>query len=150
MRKTMRFRYAFQKIVDLKSNEKSQAEWLLSEAIGKVREQESTLSELFSAKDGLQEQLHTVSSNKATISQIMMLHQFVDHIDTQIVMKNRDLQQAQQIMMSKKDELVDKMVEEKIWSKAKDKAHQRFAAATLKKEQDSLDEMTTNRFKRLS
>jgi flagellar FliJ protein len=146
----MRFRYAFQKIVDLKTNEKTQAEWMLSEAIGKVREEEISLSELHSAKDGLQEQLYTVSMNKTTISQIMMLQQFVDHIDQQIVLKNHDLQHAQQVVISKKDVLAGKMLEEKIWCKAKDRAQQRFSAIALKKEQEQLDEMATNRFRRLS
>ncbi|MGV2795025.1 flagellar export protein FliJ, partial [Clostridium perfringens] len=30
----MRFRYVYQKVVDLKSNEKTQAEWMLSAAVG--------------------------------------------------------------------------------------------------------------------
>jgi flagellar FliJ protein len=146
----MRFRYAFQKIVDLKTNEKTQAEWMLSEAIGKVREEENSLSELHTEKDGLQDQMHAVCSNRATISQMLMFQQFVDHIDQQIVSKNKDLQQAHQVMLTKQDALNGKMLEEKIWCKAKDKAQQRFTAIALKKEQEQLDEMATNRFRRLS
>ncbi|MCR8630812.1 MULTISPECIES: flagellar export protein FliJ [Paenibacillus] len=146
----MRFRYAFQKIVDLKTNEKTQAEWMLSEAIGRVREEESSLTELHTEKDDLHDQLHTVSSNKATISQILMLQQFVDHIDQKIVTKNKDLQQAQQVMLTKQEVLNGKMLEEKIWCKAKDRAQQRFTATALKKEQEQLDEMATTRFRRLS
>jgi flagellar FliJ protein len=145
-----RFKYAFQKIVDLKANEKTQAEWLLSEAIGKVREEESYMTLLCSEKDGLQEQLSTVSSGKTTISEIMMLQQFVDQVSQRIVHKNNDLQHAKKAMYTKQDVLNGKVLEEKIWTKAKDRAQQSFAAVVLKKEQEQLDEMATNRFRRLS
>ncbi|PZE22872.1 flagellar export protein FliJ [Paenibacillus xerothermodurans] len=146
----MRFRYAFQKIVDLKTNEKIQAEWLLSEAIGKVKAQETSLAELVTEKDHLHERLHTVSSNKTTISQIMIIQQMVDQIDHQIVMKNKDLQKAQAVMASKKETLAGKALEEEIWTKAKNRAQQKFVINMLKKEQEQLDEMATNRFQRLS
>ncbi|MEK3915416.1 flagellar export protein FliJ [Paenibacillus sp. FSL H7-0331] len=145
-----RFKYAFQKIVDLKANEKTQAEWMLSEAIGKVREEESSMSVLCSEKDGLQEQLHSTSVGKTTISEIMLLQHFVDTVSNQIVMKNNDLERAKRVVVTKQDVLAGKVLEEKIWSKAKDKAHQSFAATVLKKEQEQLDEMATNRFRRLS
>ncbi|MFE5319601.1 flagellar export protein FliJ [Paenibacillus sp. NPDC056579] len=146
----MRFRYAFQKIVDLKINEKTQAEWLLSEAIGKVREEESSLSELHAEKNGIQEQLHRASANKATISQMMMYQQYADHIDNRITLKNKDLEKAQQVVLVKQDNLAGRMMEEKVWTKAKEKAQLRFKANMLKTEQDQLDEMATNRYRRLS
>jgi flagellar FliJ protein len=144
------FNYSFQKIVDLKNNEKTQAEWILSQAIVKVREEESTISELHSAKDGLQEQLHTVSVGKTTISEIMMLQQYVDQVNHQIILKNKDLEVAQKVMVTKQDVLTGKMLEEKIWAKAKDRAQQKFNEVMMKKEQEQLDEMATNRFRRLS
>lgn len=146
----MRFRYAFQKIVDLKTNEKTQAEWILTQAIGKMREEESSLTELFSAKDDLVEQLQTVSAHKTTISELMIMQQYVDHLDQQIIMKNKDLEQAQHVVNLKQDDLAGKMMQEQVWSKAKDKAFQRFNSLMLKKEQEQLDEMATNRFRRLS
>lgn len=36
----MRFHYTFQKVVDLKGNEKTQAEWMLSTALGELQAQE--------------------------------------------------------------------------------------------------------------
>lgn len=146
----MRFRYAFQKIVDLKVNEKTQAEWLLSQAIGKMREEESSLSELHAEKNGIHEQLHQASSNKATISEMMMFQQYADHIEHQISLKNKDLEKAQQIVNVKQDVLAGRMMEEKVWSKAKEKALNRFNSNVLKTEQNQLDEMATNRFRRLS
>lgn len=146
----MRFRYAFQKIVDLKINEKTQAEWLLSEAIGKVREEESSLSELHAEKDGIQEQLLRASASKATISQMLMYQQYSEHIDNRIALKNKDLEKAQQVVLVKQDNLAGRIMEEKVWTKAREKAQLRFKANMLKTEQDQLDEMATNRYRRLS
>jgi flagellar protein FliJ len=41
------------------------------------------------------------------------------------------------------------MVDEKVWSKARDKAYQSYISLVQKKEQNTLDEIATNRFKRV-
>ncbi|WP_127488107.1 flagellar export protein FliJ [Paenibacillus ehimensis] len=146
----MRFRYAFQKIVDLKINEKTQAEWMLSEAIGKMRAEESSLADLEKAKYEMQEELHKSSSQVTTVSNLLMLQSYVNHIDGRIQLKHRDVQAAKTIVQLKQDDLTGKMLEEKVWTKAKERAFQHFSSEVLKKEQNQLDEMATNRFKRLS
>ncbi|SDC86200.1 flagellar FliJ protein [Paenibacillus sp. UNCCL117] len=144
----MRFRYAFQKIVDLKENEKTQAEWILSEAIGVMRREETTLSELQQSKYEMQEELHKVSVHRTTVSNLMMLQGYVDHIEGRIQSKQRDLQYAKTVVQSRQEDLNGKVLQEKVWNKAKEKAYQRFASDLLKKEQDQLDEMATNRYVR--
>ncbi|MFB6363965.1 flagellar export protein FliJ [Paenibacillus elgii] len=146
----MRFRYAFQKIVDLKMNEKTQAEWMLSEAIGKMHAEESSLAELEKAKYEMQEELHKSSSQVTTVSNLLMLQNYVNHINGCIQLKHRDVQEAKTIVQLKQDDLTGKMLEEKVWTKAKERAFQHFSSEALKKEQNQLDEMATNRFKRLS
>lgn len=42
----MKFQFPLQKIVDLKGNEKTQAEWILSQALSTLREEEQFLHEL--------------------------------------------------------------------------------------------------------
>ncbi|WP_159884398.1 flagellar export protein FliJ [Paenibacillus puerhi] len=144
----MRFRYAFQKIVDLKENEKTQAEWVLSEAIGVMRREETTLTELQQSKYDMQEELHKVSGHRTTVSNLLVLQGYVDHIEGRIQSKQRDLQQAKTVVQLKQEDLNGKVLQEKVWNKAKEKAYQRFAADLLKKEQDQLDEMATNRYVR--
>ena len=39
-----KFRYAYQKIADLKTSEKTQAEWLLSTAVGMLHTEEDSLN----------------------------------------------------------------------------------------------------------
>lgn len=146
----MRFRYAFQKIVDLKTNEKTQAEWMLSDAIGKLKEEEHSLNELVLAKQEQQRQLSDASANKMTISELMVMQHYIDHFDQRILDKSRDLEQAKTVVSIKQEDLNGKMLQEKVWSKAKERAYQQFSAKMLKQEQGQLDEMATNRFQRLS
>lgn len=136
--------------MDLKENEKTQAEWVLSEAIGQMRKEESKLSELQQSKTDIQEQLHEASGRRTTVSNLMLLQSYVDHIEGRIQAKHRDVQQARGVVQLRQDDLNGKMLEEKVWNKAKEKAYQRFTADLLKREQDQLDEMATNRYKRLS
>lgn len=49
----MRFHYTFQKVVDLKGNEKTQAEWMLSSALGELQAQEKSLDELIGQRSTL-------------------------------------------------------------------------------------------------
>lgn len=146
----MRFRYSFQKIVDLKSNEKTQAEWVLSHAVGKLREEEATLSELHSEKMSLQADLSNASLNAMSVSDLMHYQTYLNHIDRQITRKDADVRAAQQHVVTRQQQLSSKMVEEKVWTTARDKAKQLFSHAVQKKEQDTLDEIATMRHKHLS
>ncbi|WP_426447097.1 flagellar export protein FliJ [Paenibacillus sp. S-38] len=143
----MRFRYAFQKIVDLKMNEKTQAEWMLSEAIGRMKQEESSLVELEHSKRSLQEELQEASTRSISVSDLLLMQSYVDYVDTRIQEKHTDIQLAKTVVQSKQDDLTGKMLQEKVWAKAKEKAFQRFSFDVMKKEQDGLDEMATNRYK---
>ncbi|WP_248926373.1 flagellar export protein FliJ [Paenibacillus hamazuiensis] len=145
----MRFQYAFQKIVDLKNNERTQAEWVLSQAIGQLNSEKESLASLHSAKEEMQQELFAVTAGKTTISQLKLLQHYVDHIDQQIVLKNEHVEQAQKVVLTKQEHLTDKMVEEKVWNKAKEKAFRNFTEKLMKQEQQALDEMATNRFQRM-
>ncbi|WP_284639041.1 flagellar export protein FliJ [Paenibacillus silviterrae] len=146
----MRFHYTFQKIVDLKTNEKTQAEWVLSEAMGRLRQEQSSLSELQQAKDKLSEELLRASESRTTISELKLMQGYLEHMDQCIHAKHQDVQKAQSQVQLKQEHLTDKMLEEKVWTKAKEQAFTRFTATMLKKEQEQMDEMATNRFRRLS
>ncbi|WP_281887635.1 flagellar export protein FliJ [Paenibacillus sp. YYML68] len=146
----MRFRYAFQKIVDLKENEKTQAEWLLADALGRMRQEEEELTKLHEAKQVLQEELHQASSARTTVSNLMLLQSYVDHMDGRIKVQREEVQQAHTFVQLKQEALSGKMLEEKLWTKAKERAFERYHSELLKREQNQLDEMATNRYLRPS
>ncbi|MBO9609175.1 MAG: flagellar export protein FliJ [Paenibacillaceae bacterium] len=146
----MRFRYAFQKIVDLKASEKTQAEWELSHAVGKLQVEEQMLSGLHSEKSELQTNLSSVTQETVTVSDLMHYQTYLNHIDRRISQKDADVRSAQQRVNHERQQLTAKMVEEKVWTTARDKAKRLFVHAEQRKEQGAIDEMATMRSKRLS
>jgi flagellar FliJ protein len=147
---SMRFQYTFQKIVDLKNNERTQAEWVLADAIGKLRSEEEQLAELEDYKLRVQEQLVEVSSHKTTISEMLLMQHYVDQYSNRINAKHQSVQEAHHNVQNKQEYLTDKMLEEKVWAKARERAHHTYVGNLLHKEQLELDEMATNRFKKMS
>lgn len=141
----MRFRYPLQKLVDLKTNEKEQAEWMLSEAVGELQREQHSLSELAAERTRVREELSDASSHKTTISHIQQLQLYVQRVEQQMRMKSKDVERAQANVADKQHVLTGKIMEEKVWTKAKEKAHMQFTAALLKKEQEELDEIALTR-----
>jgi flagellar FliJ protein len=146
----MKFRYSFQQIVNLKNNEKTQAEWVLSEAIGRLRSEETSLFQLSEQKSELHNQISSTSEGCTTISNMLLLQSYMDHLDQQILRKHEEIKVAQHVVVTKQEHLSERMIDEKVWTKAREKAYSQFKVVTGRKEQQVLDEITTNRFKRLS
>jgi flagellar FliJ protein len=146
----MKFKYSFQQIVNLKNNEKTQAEWILSEALDRLRTEESSLYDLSELKLELSEQLADVSESATTISRMLVYQSYLNHLNQQILKKNADVQLAQNVVVNKQEHLSEKVIDEKVWTKARERAYSQYKIETGRKEQDVLDEISTNRFKRLS
>jgi flagellar FliJ protein len=141
------FRYPLQKIVDLKVNEKTQAEWILSHAMGVLQEEELSLHSLNSEKSEIHADLTSAVGISANISQLRIFQNYMTHLDQRITKKLKDVEYAEQNVLHKKGHLSAKMIDEKVWSKAKDKAKLIFDAVERTKEQQVLDEMATTRHK---
>ncbi|MFD0959481.1 flagellar export protein FliJ [Paenibacillus chungangensis] len=140
------FQYSFQKIVDLKNSEKMQAEWLLSSALNTLTEEEQSLQQLHIVKREWEERLHRASQNAIPLSELQLIGQYLDYLDSCIANKQKDVQQAERHVSQQRDFLTDRMKDEKIWMKAKDHALSRFRQAMQLKEQNELDELATARF----
>lgn len=142
----MRFRYPLQKVVDLKNNEKTQAEWLLSQAIELLRREEASLQELQSMQASLQDRLVAAASDSSSVSELQSLQQYIDHLELLISRKLNDVGAAQGHVVAKREGLTAKMLEEKVWLKAREKAYMAFLDYARKKEQQEIDEIAAVRF----
>jgi len=140
------YRYPYQKIVDLKKSEKTQAEWMLSAAIGKLQAEEASLAELESDRIAWLEHQQAAAAGGASLSDLQMVQGYIDYLETAIVRKRQDVVLAEAEVARKQSALSDSMKDEKVWLKAKEKAFQKFMHVTLVKEQNELDEMATVRF----
>lgn len=142
----MRFHYAFQNIVNLKGNEKTQAEWLLSNAIAKLQEEEQSLHEYENIRRDMTDQLQSEVENAASVAKIREIQSFVEHLDQCIIKKNLDVRKANVVVRKSQSHLTDKMLDEKVWMKSREKAKDKFQHETLLREQNELDEIATVRF----
>ncbi|MEK4073704.1 flagellar export protein FliJ [Paenibacillus sp. FSL M7-0656] len=142
----MKFRYHFQKVVDLKSNEKTQAEWMLSTAIGKLQTEEEHLIQLLNDRSNLIGIIQSATKNTASVNSLQEMQRYVHHLDECISRKNSDVKHAQVNVQRNQTFLNGKMVDEKVWLGARDKAKIKFQQEMLLREQNDLDEMATVRF----
>ena len=142
----MKFHYSFQKVVDLKGNEKTQAEWILSTALGELQAQEKSLNDLMVQRSEVMQALQSSVEQKTSMIKIRELQDYVDYLDKCIVRKRSDIVYAHQEVQRKQDQLSTKVLDEKVWLKAKDKAQLLFQQGMNLREQNELDEMATVRF----
>ncbi|WP_458119179.1 flagellar export protein FliJ [Paenibacillus sp. Z6-24] len=142
----MNFQYNFQKVVDIKSSAKNQAEWLLSTALGELQAQEQSLEQLLEDQNRTLEAINQAIEQCAPISELQDMQRYIVYLDQCISQKISDVHQAQVNVEHKKLHLTEKMVDEKVWLQAKDKAKAKFMQENMLREQNALDEMATVRF----
>lgn len=142
----MTFQFSLQKIVDLKIREKSLAEWHLSKALSQLTEGEVALEELEREKKRIQQRM-TDSSNKISVSKLQQLEYYLFALDKKIEQKRQEINYARSQVFQKKDALKGKMIDEKVWMQARDKAYVHYKTEELRKEQYSLDDLAVSRFK---
>jgi flagellar FliJ protein len=141
----MKFRFPLQKIVDLKGNEKTQAEWLLAKALSVLREEEQFLTELFEEITKQQMLLSHSSESPITIVDIQFIQGYITHLEKQIESKQLEVEKARNNVQGKQSLLMDRSIDEKVWVKAREKAFHLFTADALKKDQLVMDEMASSR-----
>ncbi|MBY9081885.1 flagellar export protein FliJ [Paenibacillus sp. HN-1] len=142
----MKFHYNFQKVVDLKGNERTQAEWMLSSALGELQAQEKSLAELTAQRNEMLLQVQAAAEQCSPMNKIRELQDYVEFLDNCIVNKHEQINAAHQEVVRKQDELNEKAVDEKVWLKAREKALSLFQHNMNLREQNDLDEMATVRF----
>ncbi|WP_028611037.1 flagellar export protein FliJ [Paenibacillus harenae] len=140
------FRYSFQRVVDLKSSEKTQAEWLLSSAIGVLTAEELSLEQLQAEKNEWEFKLLEASQSAISLSELQVIQHYVEYLSSSISSKMTDVLHAQKAVEQSRVKLSDKVKDEKVWLKAKDHAFERFRYAMQLKEQNELDELASVRF----
>lgn len=141
----MRFQYSLQKIVDLKENEKLQAEWLLADAMQKLLQEEHSLQELYELEETLQTHLQELTLSKASVFELQMVQQYIQHVNQLIEQKKLDVKSAKGNVENKQQGLTNKAKEAKIWDRARGKARDQFMVEFRRKEQQEIDEIAVVR-----
>jgi flagellar FliJ protein len=137
----MSFRYPLQKIVDLKGSQKSMAEWEYAAALGKLRKEEERLAFLLQERKEVEQALEDISKRPTLLTRLLSLQQYIDILDERIRLQNEGIRVAETQVRKCQGLLTDKMVDEKVWLNARDRALERFREDRLAKEQNELDEI---------
>jgi len=141
-----RYRYPYQKIVDLKSSEKTQAEWLLAAAVGKLEQEERTLGRLQEELAEWLGRLQTETESGASLAELQMMQSYIEYLNAAIRKQQENVQRAHAEKERCREALADRMIDEKVWLKAKEKAFQHFMHMQQRSEQNELDEIASVRF----
>lgn len=141
----MKFVYSFQKVLDLKTNEKKQAESELSRSIAAMAEAERRLSELMLEQYRTQEQLVEQAALKYSASGMATAQQYIDYLEEQIQRAKRAILTAEQRVNEHRQLLTDRTVEEKVWIKSRERAYSAFRAESERRAQYEMDEMALMR-----
>lgn len=137
----MKFRYPLQKIVDLKGSEKSMAEWEYAASLSKLRVEEEQLEQLFQERGAVERDLQEASLKPTLLTRLMMMQRYIDILDERIRRQHEGVRSAEAQVRMRQSRLSDKMVDEKVWLNARDRALERFRYEWLAKEQNELDEI---------
>jgi flagellar FliJ protein len=137
----MRFRYPLQKIVDLKGSEKSMAEWEYAASLGNLRVEEERLEQLVQERGEIEKALQEISERPTPLTHLTMMQRYLDILDERIRRQHDGVRSAEVQVSMRQGRLSDKMVDEKVWLNARDRALERFRYDRLSKEQNELDEI---------
>jgi flagellar FliJ protein len=137
----MTFRYPLQKIVNLKGSEKSMAEWEYAASIGKLKIEEERLEHLHQERREVEQTLQEISLQPTPLTRMTMLQRYLDVVDERIRLQYEGVHSAASQVKMRQSQLTDKMVDEKVWLNARDRALERFRNDRLAKDQNELDEI---------
>lgn len=141
----MKFRYALQKIVDLKSSEKSMAEWAYAAALGRLRQEEKALQQLLDERAHVEGQMMAAAQKRMTLAELAWNQQYLEVLDMRIRRQIEGVAAADAQAQAKRNGLVEKSVDEKVWQNAREKSYERYKMEWLRQQQHELDEIATVR-----
>lgn len=148
--KLTQFNFRFQKILDLKENEKGFAQIQMAEAI-KQHEVGYERNKAIQNKISDVEQLKkTKQQSGVNISELRMLEEYIHQLQDQSQSSKRELEYLQKNVSASQGVLQKKAQEEKTWENLKQQKMTRFEEENKAAEQSFFDEMASTRFYRIT
>lgn len=99
-------------------------------------------ADLLHAREGLQCQVDA----RASASSLQVWQQYIVHMESQVDLANERVSAAEANVQNKQGELAVRMTDEKVWTKAREKAETQFKERLAAWEQNELDELATVRY----
>lgn len=145
-----KFRFSFQKILDLKENEKEFAQLQMANAIKKQEESQRRKDEIYQKIITTQNLMNEKQSCGVNVFELRMLENYVDQLKEQLMNSSRELENSQTLVSKSQNNLRMKMKEEKTWVNLKEKKLSEFIEQSKLIEQNLFDEMASIRYYRMT
>lgn len=148
--KLTQFNFRFQKILDLKENEKGFAQIQMAEAI-KQHEVGHQQKRMIQQKISDAELLKNAKQQSGiNISELRMLEDYIYQLQGQSISSEKELEHLQKKVSASQGVLQEKAKEEKTWENLKQQKLIHFKEKNKIAEQSFFDEMASTRFYRLA
>ncbi|WP_172371467.1 flagellar export protein FliJ [Sporosarcina jiandibaonis] len=142
------FNFQFQKILDIKENEKDFAQVQMADAIKRheagCQKKESILSRIIRSEQTMREK-QQVGMN---ISELRELENYIYQLQTQLMDSQRELEHLQKNVSKTQNHLQLKSQEQKIWDNLKEQKMNQHIERSKVIEQNFFDELASTRFYR--
>ncbi|WP_040209362.1 flagellar export protein FliJ [Neobacillus jeddahensis] len=142
----MKFKFSFQKVLDVKEKEKDIAQQEYGTVKLRQLELQEKMDGLELTKDKVFAQYNMV--DKKTVSEMLDYQQEIEHVNQQMRWLANQKQQLHQEVEQKQQVLLEKSQEAKMWNQWMTKSKDAFQKQIDQKEQAFLDEMAVLRYSR--
>lgn len=141
-----KFNFRFQKILDIKGNEKGFAQIQMADAMKQeevgYQKKEAIYNKLLDAELLKKEK----QQEGVNISELRMMMDYIQQLQDQLVMSNRELEHLQNNVKKSQNNLQEKAQEEKTWDNLKQQKLILFEEQIKAEEQIFFDEIASTRF----
>lgn len=142
------FHYPFQKILDLKENEKEFAQIQMAEAIKKQEASLRKNQEIYQKIIEVESEIKQKQQVGVNIFELRTLENYLNQLKDQLVSAELELSEMEGNVTQSQNHLRLKVQEEKTWVNLKNQKQSQFEEKEKLSEQTFFDEMAANRFYR--
>lgn len=142
----MSFEYPFQKILELKEQEKSKKEQEYQQSVEQFESMASSLYELLKQKEQMESVYQDRMSTGILIQDLQMNEKLVIQLQQQIHQVKLKTDQARDDMYQKEKEMQHALIECKKYEKVKDWKKEAYEQYVKREEEKQMDEISTRRY----
>ncbi|WLR61838.1 flagellar export protein FliJ [Guptibacillus hwajinpoensis] len=139
------FQFPFQRILDVKENEKSQAQLDMAESLKAQVDIERSMRDLEKAVLSTRQRLEERQQEGVSIIDLLKEEEHISYLEGQLKQKRNQLIQVEHQVSEQQDTLASKVREEKTWQSIKETRKEEFYHDMKMIEQNELDDLNTVR-----
>ncbi|KOF09906.1 flagellar export protein FliJ [Planococcus glaciei] len=144
------FNFRFQKILDLKGNEKGFAQIQMADALKQQEVGNQRNAAIYQQLADAENLKWEKQQDGVNISELLMLVNWIHQLQEQLLSSNRELERLQNNVSKSQNQLQEKAQEEKTWDNLKKHKAELFHEQNKVIEQNFFDELASTRFYRTS